>query len=157
MYQFHKQYIVSRHSIDFSCQVSVPMIRLSSWIADNVLSRKMPKWVHGNYKNGPKIVMKLDIEGSEYVTLPDLISSGVLCQLDFVFMEFHSGIAPFDGYFPGLDVPLGNKQHARAFETGLVDTVKSFSRTCKVRLIRMDDESYLWDGAPLPTVDSVSP
>ena len=143
MYQFHKQYIVSRRSIDFSCQVSVPMIRLSSWIADNVLSRKMPKWVHGNYKNGPKIVMKLDI--------------GVLCQLDFVFMEFHSRNAPFDGYFPGLDVPLGNKQHARAFETGLVDTVKSFSRTCKVRLIRMDDESYLWDGAPLPTVDSVSP
>ena len=129
-------------------------MRLSSWIADNVLSRKMPETVHGRYENGPKIVMKLDIEGSEYVVLPDLISSGVLCQLDFVFMEFHSSKMPFNEYYPGLDVPLQNQQQAYNFEIGLVGIVKSFSRTCKVRLKIMDDESYLHDGVALPTVDS---
>lgn len=117
----------------------------------------MPETVHGRYENGPKVVMKLDVEGSEYVTLPDLISSDVFCRLDFVFMEFHSPNAPFNEYFPGLDVPLNNPQQAYSFEIGLVGIVKSFSRTCKVRLRRMDDESYLHDGVALPTVDSSGP
>ena len=38
----------------------------------------------------PKVIMKLDVEGMEYLLMPDLISSGSLCQIvDVIFGEFH--------------------------------------------------------------------
>ena len=60
----------------------MPIIRFSRWLDDNVLHRKLPSVVYGTYPKNATIVVKLDIEGSEYLVLPDLISSGALCELD---------------------------------------------------------------------------
>lgn len=39
--------------------------------------------------NTTTIVMKMDIESAEYVVLPHLMASGVLCSIDFLRMEWH--------------------------------------------------------------------
>jgi hypothetical protein len=35
------------------------------------------------------IVMKIDTEGAEYVLLPHLLSRGVLCAANLIFLEWH--------------------------------------------------------------------
>ena len=51
-----------------------------------------PDRVYGSYASaiGPKVILKMDIEGLEYVVLPDLVTSGSLCQtVDFCFGDLH--------------------------------------------------------------------
>jgi hypothetical protein len=136
---------------DGAKQVDVPTIRLSSWLKEHVLPRKLPSKVYGQYnKDGPVILVKLDIEGSEFVVLPDLISSGVFCDLDLVFGELHGKNAPYN--FPGLDVPLQTQEQAKDFERVIVNMIKSL-RMCKASFLIEDDESYVHDGVPLPTAN----
>ncbi|KAL7538624.1 hypothetical protein ACHAWF_006154 [Thalassiosira exigua] len=145
-----------RKYFDDAEQVDVPIIRFSSWLKEHVLVRSIPTKVYGEYnQKGPVIVAKLDIEGSEYVVLPDLISSGIFCQLDYIFGEFHSPNAPFNAYFPGLDVPLQTREQTVKFEQTILTMIKSFSRTCKARFLLQDDESYLHDGVPRKMLDSL--
>jgi hypothetical protein len=63
----------------------VPSIRLADFILQHVEGRTMPDAVHGMYKK-PKVLMKLDVEGMEFVILPDLVVSVALCQtVDCIF------------------------------------------------------------------------
>ena len=126
----------------------VPVLRLSSWIKHHVTERKIPPFPFGvNSNQTPKVVMKMDIEGSEYVVLPDLILSGALCGVDFLFGEFHPWFVPLN--FTGHRIKLERRQDASHLQNVLIDVVPS-SRNCKTRFKYLDDESYLHDGIPLP-------
>jgi hypothetical protein len=49
-----------------TAKVSIPVIRFSTWLEEHVNQRKIPSTPYGSYRNsGPKVVMKLDVEGSE--------------------------------------------------------------------------------------------
>jgi hypothetical protein len=136
--QFHKK----------SSKVSIPVIRFSTWLEEHVNKRKIPSTPYGSYENsGPKVVMKLDVEGSEYVLLPDLMLSGSMCGIDFLFGEFHPAFAPLD--FPGHRIPLSTKSEAVDIGGALRKVIPS-SRNCKTVFRYEDDESYLHDGMPLP-------
>ena len=37
----------------------------------------------------PSIVMKMDIEGAEYRAIPELIETGMICNVDLIFVEWH--------------------------------------------------------------------
>ena len=100
------------------------------------------------------IVLKPDIEGSEYVVLPDLLFSGALCELDFVFGEFHSPNARLEA--PGMNVNLNTQQNLITFEKAMELVIRGFSRTCKVRFQQIDDKAYLHDDIPLPTPENAS-
>ena len=126
----------------------VPVVRLSSWIKHHVIERNIPLPLGTAKNQTPTIVMKMDIEGSEYVVLPDLIYSGVLCDLDFVFGEFHPNFALMD--FPGHRIELKTKEEAMHYKDVLTDFIPT-SRNCKARFKYLDDESYLHDGIPLPS------
>jgi hypothetical protein len=95
--------------------------------------------------------MKMDIEGSECIVLPDMILSGAYCQLDFLFGETHPLFPPFN--FPGQQVPLNTTADALALQEALFLTMKS-SRNCATQFFYADDESYLHDGQPLPEPQS---
>ena len=44
------------------------------------------------------VLMKLDVEGSEYVLLPHLLERRVLCSVDFLHVEWHPNlVAPAEG------------------------------------------------------------
>jgi len=133
--------------------VEVPIIRFSKWLQDHVLSRELPADVHGAYAKNATIVVKLDIEGSEYVVLPDLISSGALCELDYVFGEFHPYSTP--NAFPDSGVDLSTRQKTNTFKNAILSVISGLHRTCKVRYEDRDDETYLHNGIPLPTPTKV--
>lgn len=73
-------------------QVRVRSIDLAYWLKNQVLQRTLA--------SQPKsaIILKMDVEGAEFELLPRLLSTGVLCAMDHVFVEFHDervgGFAP---------------------------------------------------------------
>ena len=76
------------------------------------------------------IVMKLDIEGSEYKVFPHLLVQGALCDLvDLAFIEIHEGRASSEAQRQNL-----HNTFSMVREAG-----------CKVKLLTLDDESYLHD------------
>ncbi|QDZ23122.1 hypothetical protein A3770_09p56400 [Chloropicon primus] len=71
----------------------VPVVHLARWIEREIMGRKLPARVYGKYEGdpGPKVVMKMDVEGQEYYLLPSLLATGVMCKgVDFVFGEHHA-------------------------------------------------------------------
>lgn len=135
----------------------VPTIRLSEWIENNIHRRIVPKNSKKNDNQPPILGMKMDIEGYEYIVLPDLIHSNVICNFDFVFGEFHPRFAPIERFRESKEnfhrVKLDTEGQAHQYGKSLVEVIHG-SRNCKIRWIDSDDESYLKDGQPLPKGES---
>lgn len=85
-----------------------------------------------------KIVVKMDVEGSEWYLVPHLLHRGALCGIDYIFMEMHGNI------FPG-------KPKTKCFIPSL-QWILSAIPGCKTTIMNMDDESYGTgeDRQPLP-------
>ncbi|KAL9178533.1 hypothetical protein ACHAXT_001871 [Thalassiosira profunda] len=131
--------------------VTVPTIRFSTWLQNELLDRELPETVYGNYSTGPRVVMKMDIESSEYRVLPDLWFTGIMCQtIDFLFGEFH----PWDiSYKDDAITGRGGLSLRSEEATGVLRTgVKLFHsfKDCSTDIVELDDESYLHDGMPFP-------
>jgi len=90
---------------------------------------------------GPRM-MKMDIEGSEFTVLKDLLSKRLLCKgtLDLVTIEWHDEIlAEF--------VP----KDAQTVKAAVLQQTPTL--TCDPTVfVNIDDESYLHDGQPVPEV-----
>lgn len=144
----------------------VPTIRLAEWIDHHIHQRIVPEFppsvtddnttttdpVDMNIKP-PILGMKMDIEGFEYIVLPDMIHTGVACNFDFIFGEFHSKFFPITQF--RLDendfhrIELDTKRKADQY-AGALQTIMHASRNCGVNWRYADDESYLHDDTPLP-------
>eukprot|EP00977_Amphora_coffeiformis_P007432 scaffold1605_cov158-Amphora_coffeaeformis.AAC.15 len=131
----------------------VPMIRLSDWIKNELIGRIIPTTTYGNYEGGPKVVMKTDIEASEYAVLPDLMMSGALCEVNVAFGEFHPHFAPINQ--TGQEIDLSTAVKVRALQHGIKQVIQGASM-CKTRFIEGDSEAYLLDGMPYPQPDSIN-
>ncbi|CAB9499253.1 expressed unknown protein [Seminavis robusta] len=143
----------------------VPVIHLTEWIRHHIVERRLPSRICGQYNNQQQstrgsVVMKLDIEGNEFVVLPNLFASGIFCRhLDVVFGEFHPGTAHLFNR-PGSDVvndnhqgqiQIGNGRDAMLWFRGLEKIMRSIHpKDCLGRWLNFDEESYLHDGVPLP-------
>ena len=150
-------------------EVTVPTVRLAEWINFHIHERSVPQVIGDRDKAKPVIGMKMDIEGFEYVVLPDMIHTGALCDIDFVFGEFHPHFAPIQQFRKtAFNIPndsnttekdhrisLDTFKEARMYQKQLEQVMKA-SRNCDVRWINGDDESYLRDGQPLPTANNTS-
>lgn len=133
--------------------VEVPIIRLSKWIQDEIGDRDIPKEPHMQYPFGPKVLMKLDIEGLEFRVFPDLLTTGALCEtIDFLFGEFHWA-GNYGTLYP-MNVTKDGKhvldmKTAKKFADSLVELM-DMTDTCKTRYSLEDDESYNIDTVELP-------
>ena len=75
------------------------------------------------------IVMKLDIEGSEYEVLPHLVAKGALCDVDLAFIEIHK-----------------TSSHKKDILHHALSLLKDGSEIgCKVKILTLDDETFLHD------------
>ena len=72
------------------------------------------------------VVMKMDIEGSEFDLLPLLLMKGAACNLDLIFVETHPKLA--------------TKQQIETYNNALA--MIGHVPGCKVQLNEMDDETY---------------
>ena len=65
----------------------ISLVRLSQFLTDVVAKRKLPP-SEGRVQP-PKVLMKMDIEGSEIDVLPDILFNGGLGVINRLFIEFH--------------------------------------------------------------------
>jgi len=138
----------------------VPLINFAKWIQHHITERRLPNKLYGNYTDlEPKVVMKMDIEGSEYFVLPSLLFSGVFCStIDYAFGETHPHFVK-----PMLREKMDNETGRGELKLLTPDEAKLWFRfvmreafntvppeSCKGRWLDLDDESYLRDGKPFP-------
>jgi len=80
-----------------------------------------------------RIVMKVDVEGAEYNIMPHLMASPAKCAVDLMFLEWHPS-------------PVPSKK-----EIAVRRTTEQALKSCPKTLISdIDDETFLYDGKPLP-------
>lgn len=92
-----------------------------------------------------KKLMKMDIEGSEFTVVPKLMEEKLLCKgvVDEMTIEWHNWKAS------DMDT-AENNMTIWAAEHGVSCPPLMQATTC----IELDDESYLWDGMPLPSQEA---
>jgi hypothetical protein len=105
---------------------------------------------HGGQRAGSKLLMKLDVEGSETSILLHLVRSQALCLIDTVKIEWHRAV-------PKWMVPEGNagvsvlgnvtEEVQQLFQRVL----GAKHRDCRTTLDRMDDETFYRDGQGWPS------
>jgi len=90
----------------------------------------------------------MDIEGSEYEMLPHMLLDGSLCHIDLGFIEWHHHLLE--------DVrknnPSKNLPPSTIFPefVQFLNKTQLFDRHCKFQMVDLDDESFMFDGKPLP-------
>lgn len=142
----------SAHGKKAGIQRIVPIIRLASWIQNEVEGRDIPK---PHFNSGPpKVVMKLDIEGLEFRVFPDLITTGALCNnVHYLLGEFHHRN---HGYMYPMNLTVDG-QHALHHKMEGLQLEKEMFRlidisdNCMTRYTLKDDESYTTDPHKLPS------
>jgi len=109
--------------------VQVPAIDLSGFMQE-LSAHSLP-----GYK-----LMKMDIEGAEFIVLPKLLERNLLCEsnLDKLTIEWHERVLNAD------EVPGANRTRQRAM------SLAKCGGQPATMVVDLDDESYLDDGMALP-------
>jgi len=95
----------------------------------------------------PTIVMKVDIEGSEFKVIPHMLLQGSLCRIDHAFVEWHHRLfAEFREAYPDIASAVENSTEL----VSLLKTVPELDKSCGIQIMKLDDESYKFDGKPFP-------
>ena len=134
-------------TLTLSQEISVNMIDLSRWLQTEIAGRFIPP--KNKYNQGdPKVIIKMDIEGSEYKTLWGLYQTGAVNLVSEFYGETHSNT------YPQL---IGGKNYTSKDELNVFFQ----SLTANIRKDggpswrTFDDEEYLHDGAVYP--DPIDP
>ena len=123
---------------NYTSKVKVTSIDLGSFIMNEIVGREIPAG-----PGTPFILMKMDIEGSEYQVLPDLLAKGALCHINEAMVEYHRGFMETNE----------DKERAGAV-TSFMSSFKKLPVSafgCKrTEFNKQDEETYGNDGKPLP-------
>ena len=117
----------------------VNVIRLGDFLKYVVGKRRIPKVDKNSSRRPPRVVMKIDIEGSEIEVIPDLLFSGGLEFVNILMMEWHGFI----------QLKEERKQATKILEN-IIDSMSNYSRIMEdelgtkhaFRLLNVDDETY---------------
>lgn len=119
---------INRASDDSGINVTVPEVDFGSFL------EALRLHAEPGYK-----LMKMDIEGSEFDVLPELLQRGLLCKgsLDLMTIEWHPQY-------------IGEERLEQAQELMKEVHRPGKCHTQDTKVLEVDDESYLYDGMPLP-------
>ena len=116
----------------------VNLVRLSDFLKLAVGKRKIPTDLSGSSELPPKVVIKIDIEGSEVDVIPDLLFSGGLEYVDALLVEWHAF----------LHLSPERKEAIATLET-IINLMSNYSRVMKTKggkydfeLFNIDDETF---------------
>jgi len=79
----------SKHDGVSASEEMVPTIDFAAWTIHNVHMRNIPRAMFHN-DPPPTVVMKMDIEGSEYEVLATMLAKGALCNISLITIEWHN-------------------------------------------------------------------
>ena len=100
------------------------------------------QWVVANRKGASfdsKMAAKMDVEGAEYILLPNLMLSGTLCSFDMIMTEFHPHSVD--------DEPPPDE---KAFIAS-IEWIVHHAENCKVHFVVGGDETYAFTNTPIST------
>jgi hypothetical protein len=121
--------------------------------------RHIDKLLHKDADSPGKMMMKLDVEGSEYKVLPHLAYSQSLCLIDVIFIKWHeqfysSSTATATAKGEGLS-QIGAGPMQRLVQSAQRETRNALTlhhgSDCPTKLLDLDDESYPHDNQPWPS------
>ena len=131
-----------------SDSVNVPMVDFVHFLQDYVYCRKIPDPVEENHVLPPRIIIKMDIEGSEYKVFQRLIEATKTkgfnaTEIDAIMGEFHPKFAP---------LTVGNRTIKKPMELQRLqgELVKELAGLGGPLFIDFDDEEYYKDGMEYP-------
>ena len=121
---------------------NVKKIRLSKFLQNVVGKRKIPKI--GNKSRKPKVLMKMDVEGSEVDIIPDLLFNGGLQFVNTLMIEWHKW----------LEI-LPERMEAQELLVQIIDRLDKYANVAKsqdydFKLEKVDDETYYNSTFKLP-------
>ena len=126
----------------------VTLIRLSDFLKNIVGTRKLP--VPPSNSNPPKVIMKMDIEGSEVDVIPDLIFTGGLQYINNIMIEWHDRL---EKLYP--------RRTAQQQLRSMIKTLSEYSETMRrhgskfdFNMMNLDDETYYTSKFDLPKCES---
>jgi FkbM family methyltransferase len=124
---------------------SVPSINATNLVTVQVLN--LIQFFHKYFEKNRKIqsfLCKMDIEGEEYNLLPSLISSGLICHIDSLFVEYHYSKNPS---FKSGFLQTAERKEILDFQWNISTYIDRLCPTkpCKTDVIWGDDELYKHD------------
>lgn len=116
--------------------VEVQTLDLPTFVATEIRPRV---WKPTLPEVKPYVLMKMDIEGSEYIVLPKMLERGLLCQgiIDMIFIEWHPSYVP------------NGKNLTKQLRARLRDQNRCHPGTPTL-VSAIDDETYNRDDRSLP-------
>ena len=127
---------------------NVMLLRLSDFLKNVVGTRKIPESGISEILP-PKVVMKMDIEGSEIDVIPDLIFTGGLQYINTIMVEWHARLEK-----------LPERKEAQHQLEKVIEMLSEYSQNMKgnggrfdFQLLNLDDESYGTSKLDLPTCE----
>lgn len=99
----------------------------------------------------PRVLVKMDIEGSEFAVIPQLMMTGRLCRVvDYLSVEWHARFAPVR-FHVNQQLNLRTREEAqnvvRLLKAAMADG--GHAGGCLTNVSEIDDETYVHDGHPL--------
>ena len=126
-------------------------VRVPSVSFDTVLAQIGKRRLPADQRH-PRVLVKMDIEGSEYAVLPQVMMTGSLCRVvDYISLEWHASFAPMrfrPNQHLGLSTQAEAKKVASLLKAAMADGAHAGG--CLTSVAEVDDETYLHDGVPFP-------
>ena len=123
---------------------NVKLVRLSEFLKNVVGTRNIPTPSSKIYP--PKVLVKMDIEGSEVDVIPDLIFSGGLQYINIIMVEWHERLEK-----------LPERKMAKRRLESVLKLLSDYSQNMKdhggkfdFKLVIIDDETYATSKFDLP-------
>jgi len=127
-------------------EVRVPSVSFETVLAQ-IGKRRLPSDQHH-----PCVVVKMDIESSEFAVVPQVMMTGSLCRVvNYISVEWHERFAPIR-YHPNQHLALQTHHQAHHAKSLLKATMADggYAGGCLTSMVEIDDETYIHDGVPLP-------
>ena len=113
--------------------MKVTLVRLSEFLKRVVGNRKLPTVPLGSQP--PKVIMKMDIEGSELDVLPDVILTGGLLHVNKIMIEWHDWLEK-----------IPKRKKAAGQLRSILNTLSAYSETMGNDM-RIDDGKFVFNAA----------
>jgi len=120
----------------------IKLVRLSQFLLETVGRRKLPPSPKG--EGPPRVLIKMDIEGSEIDVLPDILFNGGLSAVNCLMIEFHERLEK---------LPIRKEAHKKLND--ILKQLSSISQNLQgsgydFSIVNIDDETYGTSDEPLP-------
>jgi len=144
----HNEWGYSMRHLGAGFKEVVRAMDLARWINAHVHRRRVPDAIRED-DPPPAVVMKMDIEGSEFSVLPSLMATGAMCSISYLTVEYHCAGSP------------KKKDKCHIKKKHLKDALDSVHKECpgnvkKLKASQLDDEAYAVNSIPLPRAQDTS-